>query len=160
VLLDAASVRPYIIAADVDHATVEVDAEPSECENLGPTHAGDHDQPDEGAPVVVLVPGSGDDPRCLGRGWRVGVGRPLPRLAGDARRVRLDPAPPHGGRHGAANGDVHLPDRCRGQWRTHVRLALGDLATHRRAVVLRIAGSRTPTRRTAMLHDATLVWPV
>jgi hypothetical protein len=134
---------------------VEVDAKPSECERFGATHSGDHNEPDKGAPVVVLVPGSGDDPCRVG--WTRRVGRRLPGHVGD---VASDPVPPHCSGEGGANGEVNFADRRLCHRSAHVLRALRYGALGFGAVVIEVAAVGWSAWRVSMAHRATLVLAV
>jgi hypothetical protein len=149
-----------VAAADLQRAGLEVDVSPAESKQLGAAEAGDHHEPDEGAPGLVLLPRGGRDAAGLLDGRWARLWRGLPRRPRDVGGVGLDPLPPDGGGEGAAEHVVDLHDGGLGEGLALVRAALQHRATGGDAVVLGIAAGGTATRWTFMAHLTALVWAV
>ncbi|MGH4013002.1 MAG: hypothetical protein ACRDSL_03520 [Pseudonocardiaceae bacterium] len=83
------------VAPDRQQPSGQVEVFPGEAEQLAASRSGDESQPDESAPIGVLLPRCTHDPgRLIGRRrirLRVLLSRALDRL----QRVDCDPAPPH-----------------------------------------------------------------
>jgi len=86
-----------VVTSDFDYAFVEVDVGPAEGAGFSSAHAGGHDEPDEGAPLVVNGECRVGQAGGFGRGGWVGLGRALFRALGDFRGVGGQVFPADGG---------------------------------------------------------------
>ena len=115
VLLDAGASALHVRLAHLDRGGIEVDPIPAQRGELAAADPGHHHQPDQRAPVLVLVERRVHDPAGLLGRRRVGHRRRLTRPASGLGRVRRDPAPPDRGRQRRAEDRVDLPNRRRRQ---------------------------------------------
>ena len=104
--------RPRIRLA-VRRFRVAVDAPPTQRGELAAAHPGDHDQPHEHAPLVVLVERSGHKSSGLSARWGVGLRTQRARLHDLVHRVDGDPAVSNGHVQRAAQDGVQGADRRR-----------------------------------------------
>jgi hypothetical protein len=149
----------HVVAANHQLAGCQVDVEPPQREELGPSQSGDHHEPDQRAPVLVLSPSSGDDTTGLLDSGRVRLWHRLAGFLRDQRRVRLDPFPPHRGRQRRADREVHMADRRRRQRPALVRRTFDHRAAHLAAVMLGITCRWRPARRSAVPDDPAVMRP-